>query len=275
MATAAATSKDGIVGRARGMTLVELLLASSIMALAVAAIASLGSAAQSAAAYGGAHGSVVEQGRMISGRIARTVEEATFNENFPGFIVISSTVDGGRYPDALAVWRGGCDPNDSGGDPRLPLKEELVIYTPHPIFVNTLVELTMPGNAASVPAISDTAAWQTLLLTAQLGASSKQIVLTRQLRVCTTNGEVLPVGYNQRRRGAVRFESRLRPSEAELDTLDWDEMAWPQSIHSAETGLRQAWLRFELQLMPEGTVGAEAVPFFGSASLYYDMKRPE
>ena len=88
MAIAAPTSKENAAGRARGMTLIELLLASSIMVLAVAAIASLGSAAQSAAAYGDAHGSVVEQGRMITSRIARTVEEATANENFPGFIVI-------------------------------------------------------------------------------------------------------------------------------------------------------------------------------------------
>ena len=263
-------------GRDRGMTLVELLVASSIMALAVAAIASLGSAAQSSAAYGNAHGSAVEQGRMITSRIARTVEEATVNDKFPGFIVISNTVDGERYPDALVVWH----PDGAAADPDgWPRKDELVIYTPHPIFVNTLVELTMPDNAATVPEISDTAAWQTLLLSAQLGASSKQTVLTRQLRVCTTNGAVIPVGYNPQRRGAVRFESRLRPSEKELASytaaeLDWEQMTWPQNIHSSETGLRQAWLSFEIQIMPEGVAGAEAVPFFGSASLYYDIKRP-
>ena len=81
-------------GRRRGMSLVELLIASSIMALTVAAIASLGSASQSAADYGISHGGVVEQGRMITNRIARSVEEAMSNENFPGFVVISTLVDG-------------------------------------------------------------------------------------------------------------------------------------------------------------------------------------
>ena len=259
-----------------GMTLMELLLASSIMAMTVAAVASLGSATQSAASYSNGHNEVVEQARMISARIRRTVEEATASDEFPGFIVISTTVDGNQYPDALVVWH----PDGAAVDPNgLPRVDELVIYAPHPAFPNTLVEITMPGYTQVVPAVTDTTAWQTGLLTAQLGTNGKQVVLTRQLRICTTTGEVLPDVYSPKRRGAIRFESRLRPSEDEwtklLDgNLDWNHMAWVQDIHSAETGLRQAWLRFEMQLLPKDVVGEVPVPFYGSAALYYEMKRP-
>ena len=257
------------------MTLVELLLASSIMAMAVVAMASLGSVTQSAASYTNGHNGVVEQARMIAARIKRTVEGATASDEFPGFIVIAATVDGQRFPDSLVVWHPEGDAVDPDG---LPRANELVIYTPHPAFPNTLVEITLPGDSQIMPAISDTASWRSELLSAQLGADSKQVVLSRQLRVCTTTGEAFN-GYTPKRRGAIRFEGRLRPSAEEVDfykaaTLDWDAMTWAQGIRSAETGLRQAWVRFELQLVPEDVVGGESVPFFGSAALYHEMKRP-
>ena len=260
----------------RGMTLVELMVASSIMVLVVAAVASLGNATQSAASYSNGQNEVVEQARMIAARIKRTVEGATASDEFPGFIVIATTVDGQRFPDSLVIWRPEGDAVDPDG---LPRANELIIYTPHPLFPNTLVEITLPGNTQIVPDVSDTASWQSQLLSAQLSPSSKQVVLTRQLRVCPTTGEMLPGGYTPKLRGAIRFESRLRPAEEErtyyeAGTLNWDEMAWPQDIHSSETGLRQAWLRFEFQLEPDDVVGGESVPFFGSAALYYQMKRP-
>ncbi len=258
------------------MSLVELLLASAIMAMAVVAMASLGSAAQSAASYSNGHNEVVEQARMIAARIERTVEGATASDEFPGFIVIAATVDGRRFPDALVVWRPEGDAVDAHG---LPRADELVIYSPHPIFPNTLVEITLPADNRVMPAVSDTASWRAELLSAQLNPGSKQAVLSRQLRVCTTTGETLPDGFSPNRRGAIRFESRLRPSAEEwafyeAATLNWDEMAWAQGIHSGETGLRQAWLRFEFQLVAEDVAGGESVPFFGSAALYYQMKRP-
>ncbi len=258
------------------MTLMELLIASSIMAMAVVAITSLGSATQSAASYSNGHNEVVEQARMIAARIKRTVEGATASDEFPGFIVIATTLAGQRFPDSLIVWR---PEGDAVAPDGLPRANELVIYTPHPLFPNTLVEITLPGDVQIVPDVSDKASWKSQLLSAQLSPSSKQVVLTRQMRVCTTTEENIPGGSNPNRRGVIRFESRLRPSAEEWTfyeaaTLNWDEMAWVQDIHSAETGLRQAWLRFEFQLIPDDVVGGESVPFFGSAALYHEMKRP-
>ncbi|MBN2296432.1 MAG: prepilin-type N-terminal cleavage/methylation domain-containing protein [Pirellulales bacterium] len=260
----------------RGMTLVELLLASSIMLLAVAAITSLSNATQSGATYTNGHTEIVEQARMISARIKRTVEGATSSDKFPGFIIIDFNIDGHRFPDSLIVWH----PEGGAVNPDgLPRVNELVVYSAHPIYTNTLVEVTLPGNTQTVPEISDIATWRSELLSALLDSASRQVVLTRQLRSCTTNGEILSETYTPRRRGAIRFESRLRPSAEEMahyqaGTLDWDEMTWVQSIQSSETGLRQAWLRFEFQLVPKNVDRAEAVPFFGSAALYYHLKRP-
>ena len=259
----------------QGMTLIELMLACSIMAMAAVAIASLGTAAESAAAYENAHGEIAQQARMIAARISRAVETSVGNENFPGFIVISTMVDGELYPDALVVW----NPDTDAANPdAMPLKKELVVFMPHPVHPNTLVELTMPHDSGAVPAIGDTSAWQNLLHSAQTGAAGVKTVLTRQLRVRTTDGGPLSQTYDPQQRGAVRFESRQSPSDDQLEAykdgnLDWDQLTWPQNIYSSETGLRQSWVRFEIQLVPDNLPEAIAVPFFGSGAAYYDIER--
>ena len=80
-------------------------------------------------------------------------------------------------------------------------------------------------------------------------------------------------------RGAVRFEVLLRPSDSQWndDTISWEKLPWVQGIYGSQTGLRQAWVRIELQLMTgeppaAGAVDRRAViPCFGSAALYYTM----
>jgi hypothetical protein len=76
----------------------------------------------------------------------------------------------------------------------------------------------------------------------------------------------------------VRFHVTLRPSESdwaeyENGDLAWTDLPWAQSIHGSQTGLRQAWCRVELQLMPGDSAfavdpeGDTAVTFFGSAAI--------
>jgi len=54
---------------------------------------------------------------------------------------------------------------------------------------------------------------------------------------------------------------------------------WVQDIHGPNTGLRQAWCRFELQLTPgedsraSDPNGDTAIPFFGSGAIYYQLER--
>jgi hypothetical protein len=46
-------------------------------------------------------------------------------------------------------------------------------------------------------------------------------------------------------------------------------------MYSSTSGMRQSWLRIEMQLLPglnsEDTTGQAAIPFLGSAALYYNL----
>lgn len=93
-----------------------------------------------------------------------------------------------------------------------------------------------------------------------------------------------------KRRAALRFHVRLRPSDEQWETYQiepdeetkrdlWKGLAWAQGIYGDQTGLRQVSLRIELQLMPgeesaaTGREAQQAIPFLGSAALYYEMHR--
>ena len=74
----------------------------------------------------------------------------------------------------------------------------------------------------------------------------------------------------------------LRPSAAEWSqfeagTRPWEDISWAQSVHGSRTGLRQTWCRIELQLRPSHLASDDAdlaIPFFGSATAYYEMRKP-
>ena len=106
--------------------------------------------------------------------------------------------------------------------------------------------------------------------------SGVRTVLTNMLRTAQVTSQA------ESERGAVRFNVRYRPSETEMDDYaaggaDWDDLAWPQGIHTDNIGLRQTWLRMELQVVPESTnAGVQssdetAIPFLGSASCFYEV----
>jgi hypothetical protein len=78
----------------------------------------------------------------------------------------------------------------------------------------------------------------------------------------------------------VRFHVALRPSDDDWSRfqnseLTWSELPWAQSIYGSSIGMRQAWLRMELQLMPGDDAaaidpeGETALTFFDSAAIYY------
>ena len=263
-------------GWRKGLTLLELLIAISIMVLVVAALAGLARAVQLGSEYSEGHGEATQHARVVIERISRAVERATASESFPGFLVVAEEVGTWRFPDTLVVWHPDGAPADPDGLPRF---DELVIFCPHPDSPNQLLEITVPGDGRTVPPVDDEAGWASELAAIKSSVGTEAVALTTLVRTCS-----LPQSSDQESRGAVRFEARLRPSAAEWSayqagTLAWDDLAWVQGIHSSQTGLRQAWLRMELQLMPgEGSAaddpgGQQAIPFFGSAALYYEMKR--
>lgn len=250
----------------------ELVIALSIMVMVVGTLGGITRAIQLGFEYNEGHGAATQHARVVMERITRMAREATANERFPGFIVLADRVDSWRFPDTLVVWH----PDGPAAVPEgLPQLNELVIYCPNPNDPGTLVEITtdqagaLSDNednwASQIEAIKDSQASQVTTLTGLLRTSPVRNSEDRQLR------------------GAVRFEALLRPSADEWADagLSWDELPWVQGTYGSKTGLRQAWLRIELQLMTgeppaAGTADRrQAIPFLGSAALYFRMDKDQ
>jgi hypothetical protein len=143
-----------------------------------------------------------------------------------------------------------------------------------------LLEITSPSDSRSLPLDqAGVSPYRQMIDDLKTSASSQKVVLTDLLRVASAD-----IGGIAGRRGAVRFEQELRPSAAawsqyKAGTLTWNSLVWPQGLGGSKSGLRQAWLRMELQLMPgdesyaQDPNGSLAVPFFGSAALYYTLPK--
>jgi len=259
-----------------GMTLLELLFAMTILAMVVGTLAGLAHTAEQSFEYCEGYGIATQHAQVALDRITRTIYGAAANEQFPGCIVVAETINSWRYSDTLVVWHpSGVAANPSG----LPQYCELVIYCPRPNYPNQLVEITAPGDTRTVPAVTDTATWLSQIAAIKTNSQSKIVTLTSLLRSCpiaSTNGSAL--------RGAVRFETRLRPSQDDWNnfknnSVNWKDLPWVQGFYGWQMGQRQVWVRMEMQLIPQAPNGSAnaanqvPVPFFGSASVYYQMHR--
>ena len=269
-------------GRRSGMTLLELLIAMSIMVMVVGTLGALSKGVQEGYRYTEGHGLATQHARVVLDRIGRTVREATANDKFPGAIVVATQVSSWRFPDTLAVWHPDGDPAEPDG---LPRYNELVIFCPHPNEPGRLVEIV---GTQDVPLSADEGNWAAQIDAIKSAGSDQAVTLTELVRTdWVTDAAALP-----KWRGAVRFERRLRPSaedwaacQAVLTSSEatkeekeaaWSSVPWVQGIYGSQTGLRQVWLRTELQLTAGETAnaaGGQYVPFFGSAALYYEMHK--
>ncbi|MDY0167749.1 MAG: prepilin-type N-terminal cleavage/methylation domain-containing protein [Thermoguttaceae bacterium] len=260
-----------------GLTLIELLIAMSIMAMVVGALGTLAHGVQLAFEYTEGRGLATQHARVVLDRIARHVEEATASGEFPGFLVVPAVEGGGEFPEVLVVWHPNGQPADPDG---LPRYNELVIYAPNVSNASQLLEMTAPQDNRTVPPISDMSRWRSELSALRGNSRMESFALTNLLRMCSVSG----TGGSSDQRGAVRFHSRVRPSEADWAAYksgekDWTELPWVQGVFGSQTGLRQAALQIEFQLMPgDAPVVADtnthgAVPFFGAAALYYQLER--
>ena len=262
------------------MTLLELMIAMTIMLMVVGALGGLARTVQQGFEYSEGYGVATQHARVVLDRIAQNVCQATANEQFPGCIVVAETVDSYRYPDTLVIWRPSGTPVDPNG---LPRYNELVIYCPNPSVPNQFVEITAPSDTRTVPTADNQAAWQTGLTALKNAATTKMAVLSTLLRTCSTSSS--GGGGASTLRGAVRFETRLRPSAADWTNYKagagaWMNLPWVQGVYGSQAGLRQVWVRMELQLVPgvdwvaSDPAAAQAVPFLGSAALYYQLSHP-
>ena len=275
-------------GRRSGMTLLELLIAMSIMAMVMGALGALAKGVQEGFRYTEGHGLATQHARVVLERIGRTVREATANEKFPGVIVVATNVSSWRFPDTLAVWRP-VDPDGNRIDPAepdgLPRYNELVIFCPHPDEPGRLVEIV---GTQDIPLSDDKGNWAAQIEAIKSAGIDQAVTLTELIRT----GRVTDAAALPKWRGAIRFERRLRPSredwvsyqavlalpeatKEEKETA-WEKLSWVQGIYGSQTGLRQVWLRTEIQLTPSERANAggdRPIPFLGSAALYYEMHK--
>jgi prepilin-type N-terminal cleavage/methylation domain-containing protein len=256
----------------RGLTLVELLIASSLLLLLAGVIGGLASAVQTSSNYSQDHADAAQHARVAIERITRNISAATAKGDYPGFAVVYEQVGTWRLPETLLIWRPSGTPANASGP---PLVSELVIYCPHPQQPEQLLEIRAPQDSRPIP-LDDTLSqspWRETIAAIKTDANSQRVVLTNLLHTATVTGANL----SMQTRAAVRFHPELRPSAAELaayrnGTLAWSNLSWPQGLASSRSGMRQSWLRIELQLAPaSGTAAIPAVPFFGSAAVYYQL----
>ena len=129
------------------------------------------------------------------------------------------------------------------------------------------MEITDPGDTRTVPAWSDTTNWATQIAAVIASKTATQTVLTDLLRTAVVSGT-----NNTTPRGMVRFVTRLAPTAAQWTSyqqgqLAWANLSWAQSLYGSTTGLRQVWLRIEMQLvpgeasLPSDPTGNGAIPF--------------
>lgn len=264
----------------RGMTLLELMLALTISAIMVGSLSVLASATRQAAEFNQGQADSIQHARVALQRITRAVEDAYATESYPGVVVVDAIVGSYRYPDTVVIWRptNGTPANLAGP----PLIKELVIFGPDVNDPSKFLEVTCPSDSRTIQlndASLNTSSGRTLISSLKTATASVKTVITSRVRTAAAS-----TGSNSLR-AAVRFECELHPTAAEIasyrsGTTTWNNLAWPQSIYSSSFGLRQIWLRSELQLYDadrsaDGTLPATVatMPFFGSATNYYNLTK--
>ena len=98
--------KTRMVIRRNAVTLVELLLAMSVMSMMVVALGTLTAAVQQSGEYTRGVGTMVRHAQVAMERIERTIAESTVTAEFPGVAVFIDIVEGVEFPDTLVVWPG-------------------------------------------------------------------------------------------------------------------------------------------------------------------------
>jgi len=250
----------------------ELLAASVVMALIAGSLTTLSMAVHGANGYCVGQATAAQHGRVVLQRIEKAVLSAYANEQFPGCVVFSHAVGAYDFPDTLVVWQPSGAPANPTGRPRV---SELVVFCPNPQNPAQLLELRMPGNTTTVPALSNTASWTSLLNTIRTNATSR-VELTNRLRTASTN---LSGSTTTNLRGVVRFNVLMAPSESQwalyrAGKISWNSLDWPLGMYGSQTGVRTIVCQTELQLQTGDGEGTHAsLPFFGSASITAELQR--
>ena len=258
----------------RGFTLAELLMAMVVTVMIMGAMASLATAVSDSVDYSQGRITVVQHARVVFNRIAHHVEGAAADtpvsgsNDYHGIAVLADTVDSWTFPDTLVIW------SDDTNNDAVPQVNELIVICPNPSDPSQLVEITDSVNAADAASFSNTVSLGTQIDALKASNTAETVVLTDRLHYVQFRDNASAATT----RAAVRFVHTLAPdatdwADYQAGTLTWNNLPWVRDIYSADTGLRQSWVRMEIQLRPDSAYAdsEEGVPFFGSAALYYQV----
>lgn len=265
------------ISKRRGLTLAELLVASTIMLMIATAVATLGSAVHSANDFCRGYTTCGQHGRVALSRIERAVLNATTSESFPGCIVVTEQAGSQELPNTLVVW----SPTGAASAPAgLPLVKEIVVFSPDPAHPNMLQEIRSPSDSSTVPAVTNVSAWRTLTDQLRTSTSTTKVMLTDRLRTSPLTGNYSDSLSPSDLRGNIRFRCLMAPSATEWSqyragTRTWQNIAWPLDSYRSTSGTRAVACQTEIQLVPGSmsSAGVTAIPFYGSASITYELTR--
>lgn len=258
----------------RGFTLVEVMLSMAIMGMVVVAAGVLTQTAYQANEHTQSVGTATQHARVAVQRITRMVKSAYAVGDEPGTGVIDSLAGGGPHPTTLVVWAPAGDPQNPDGP---PVVGELVFYTPNPNDPGELWELSDPTDVRtqSLKTINS-AAGRTLLTSLIASASATKRIVMRRVQTVTISSTEVPL---------LRFSTQLKPTanewtQIQAATLNWNDVAWPQSMYTDDWGLRsvnclmEVWVSIAPNAAPDAHAEEHSLPFFGSATYFYRVSPP-
>jgi prepilin-type N-terminal cleavage/methylation domain-containing protein len=264
----------------RGLTLAELLVATTIMLMIATAVATLAASVHSTNDFCKGYVVSAQHARVVLSRIERSVQKSVASEQFPGCLVVTEQAGSQELPSTLVVW---CPSGSPAFPAALPLISEIVVYGPDPVHPNELLEIRSPTENSPVPAVTNVAAWRTLVDRLKTTQSTEKIMLTDRLRTAPLMGNYSDSLTPSELRGCVRFRRLMAPSQQQWSQyqasartwVDWQNLNWPLDSYRSTSGTRAVACQTELQIAPGSmaSAAATAIPFYGSAFITYELSR--
>ena len=259
----------------RGLTLAELLVASTVLVMIGGAASTLAYAVYAAHDACKSQSTAAQHARVALDRIERSLANGHASESFPGCLVVNFSADGYTFPDSVAIWRPGTGPVDPGGLPRV---NELVVFSCDTSLPNRLLEMTWPTNTNTVPSPANSGGWRSLIDSFHSGSGVIKTQLTDRLQFASVDTTPLLEGLLSTQRGMVRFQRLMAPSESQWSQYrggqrSWNAIDWPLDVYATQTGMRTVNLQVELQVRGGTDAQPDPFPFFGSAVLNYTLRK--
>lgn len=258
-----------------GLTLVELMVAASVMSLVAVTLGGLVHAVDTARSYISGMQLASSQGQFAIDRIKSAVQRAGTYQSESGSTVFGAGVIwNSDRPEILVVWTGGREESrsDQGTSTDPPPANEIVIYTPDPDAPHRLVEIAVPSATGTVD-FADAGFETRIRQIISNSEPDERVTICDRIRIAVDGTDTA---------AALRFEAEQTPSDGDVattapQTSEWRNLNWYGGISSSTAGLRHFLLRIELQVLTDGTPGDPAskiaMPIFGAASRRYFFER--